>query len=104
MPVHVTSLPSGATVKIDSQTVGLTPLDHFVRPGKPFTVCWEKKGYERVERQVTRLAPEDLLKIRASLKRAAMLLQLKPAILPRPSCWAGSFTCSTARCSPPSTR
>ena len=91
VPVQITSLPAGAVVKIDGQAKGSTPLDVPVTAGKPFTVTWEKQGYDPSEQLVTRLAPENLLVIRAALNRQARKLDLGPAILAAPAVLGGEL-------------
>jgi len=91
VPVQITSLPSGAAVKIDGQAKGTTPLDVLVIAGQPFTVAWEKQGYDRIEQQVTRLAPENLFVIRVTLSRTAQELDLKTAILAPPVVLGGQL-------------
>jgi len=85
VPVHITSLPAGATVRIDDQVVpGLTPLDHFVTSGTAFSVRWEKPGYDALTRKFERLPLEDLFEVRGALDRQAFQVELKPGILAPP--------------------
>ncbi|KAK3582433.1 hypothetical protein CHS0354_023979 [Potamilus streckersoni] len=51
-PLTMTSIPKGATVMINGQKVGQTPLKLELRANKDYEIVFEKEGYEPVRRQV----------------------------------------------------
>ncbi|HEY3322382.1 MAG TPA: PQQ-binding-like beta-propeller repeat protein [Planctomycetota bacterium] len=82
VPLQIASTPAGATVRIDDEVVGQTPLQRFQPVAKPFTLKFELAGYEPAnERRFAHLGIGDL-EIHETLRRKLLenSISFKPAI------------------------
>ncbi|MFH0937754.1 MAG: DUF4388 domain-containing protein [Planctomycetota bacterium] len=70
IPVCISASPQ-ALLKINGQTVGLTPQEVKLPIHLPVTLSLEKQGYQTCERRITRLMPDDV-EIHLRLKRKAV--------------------------------
>ncbi|MBI4817365.1 MAG: PEGA domain-containing protein [Deltaproteobacteria bacterium] len=80
--LDITSSPGGATVSINGEVLGTTPIDGATVPVKEFTMVLEKTGFERLEQLVsasedTRRAHADLIPLPLSNQALSPELKVK---------------------------
>jgi serine/threonine-protein kinase len=69
--LHVESTPAGATVTVNGEAKGTTPLDVADLPPADYEVKVELKGYQPVTQSVTLTAEQPKQELKAALKAAA---------------------------------
>jgi len=75
--VRATSVPPGATVTVNGEPLGVTPLTAAVPLERPLKIKFELSGYAPNERALERLSVKDL-DLTATLERAALRVENLP--------------------------
>ena len=96
--LHVESQPAGATVRLDGEARGSTPVDLEVTASKPHHLTVEKAGFRVDQRDLEAIEPgaHQELSLKLSSLKAAPIPVANPAPRPAPVAANGTLTLQTA--------